>query len=43
MPVYPTGRMHIAPGTGAVDAVPIENCSGLYGDRLSAVRDMLSG
>ena len=34
------GRMRMASGAGAVR---IANCSGFYGDRLSAMREMLTG
>lgn len=33
----------MASGAGAADAVRIGNCSGFYGDRLSAMREMLTG
>src|ERR1700757_1165394 len=37
------GRTRMAAAAGASRAVRIANCSGFYGDRLSAMREMLTG
>jgi Acyclic terpene utilisation family protein AtuA len=39
----PAGRAPAAPGSAASSPIRIANCSGFYGDRLSAAREMVEG